>query len=290
MATPGALRLFRWLNGRSPRGVLVASLVGLVAVGVVDEVTGVEIRVFPLYFVPVALVGWRFGTSATLGMSVGATAVWVFANVLGGRSYSMSYIWAINAGVQFLSFALVGLLISWMRELLADVDALSRRDALTGLLNSRAFEEVGRALLATARRDRRPLTIAFLDLDNFKCVNDRHGHGRGDDLLRDVASALRGAVRESDVVARLGGDEFAVLLPDTDEDGARVLMARVHAAVRGAVAGVDCAVSASIGAVAFAEVPDGLDAALRAADELMYEVKRGGKDAVRVTTAAPRAP
>jgi diguanylate cyclase (GGDEF)-like protein len=102
-------------------------------------------------------------------------------------------------------------------------------DPLTGLVNRRAWEaETGR-LLAHARRSNEPLTIAILDLDDFKAVNDRQGHSAGDELLRAVTARWSAQLRESDVLGRYGGDEFVLCLPGTDAEGAAEMLTRLVA-------------------------------------------------------------
>src|SRR5690606_10608541 len=93
---------------------------------------------------------------------------------------------------------------------------LAYTDPLTGLANRRAFEEQGSWRMGEAARAGRPVMLCFLDLDGFKAVNDRWGHAAGDELLRQVAGRLRGAVREADLIARFAGDEFALLVEGLD--------------------------------------------------------------------------
>jgi diguanylate cyclase (GGDEF)-like protein len=113
----------------------------------------------------------------------------------------------------------------------------------------------------------------MLDLDGFKALNDRFGHAAGDDLLREVAAALRRAMREQDTVARLGGDEFCVLAPETDAAGAQRALTRAMAAVARVTAGVDT-LAASAGAAVFPEDGTGIEPLLNAADQRLLELKR----------------
>lgn len=164
------------------------------------------------------------------------------------------------------------------------------RDGLTDLSNHRAFDAEFEQAIAAAARNRDPLALALLDLDNFKLINDRYGHPQGDQLLRRVAAILRDG-RSADRAYRIGGDEFALLLPNTDQQGARVLIHRLSRTLTEADA------SASIGV---AQLRSGLSAEeLRAgADAALYEAKRrGGKgfvayeeirDRVAITTSAKR--
>lgn len=144
------------------------------------------------------------------------------------------------------------------------------------------FYEVASAELNRQGRYPRLMTLAFVDLDNFKEVNDRHGHKIGDMALVAVANAMRAATRTTDILSRLGGDEFALLLPETDLEGARRLLQRLSADVAQAMAASYWPVSCSIGAVTFDTPPDNVDAIITAADHLMYRVKASGKSAVRI--------
>src|SRR5215212_4119252 len=121
-------------------------------------------------------------------------------------------------------------------------DALRRsalRDPLTGVCNRRGLDERMRYEVARHSRERRRFAVIAIDLDGFKRVNDRFGHAAGDDLLRDVAEALGGAVREQDTVARLGGDEFCVLAPETGRGGAQHLARKIGDAIARSATGLD---------------------------------------------------
>jgi diguanylate cyclase (GGDEF)-like protein len=164
------------------------------------------------------------------------------------------------------------------------------RDGLTDLPNHRAFEEELELATAASGRNQDPLALAILDLDQFKLINDRHGHPQGDALLRRLAAVLRDG-RAADRSYRIGGDEFALLMPNTDEQGAQILVRRLCRAL----AEADVAVSIGV-----ATLRPGLSAEeLRAeADAALYEAKRrGGKgfvsfeeirDRVSVTTTSKR--
>jgi diguanylate cyclase (GGDEF)-like protein len=145
--------------------------------------------------------------------------------------------------------------------------ALAGTDPLTGLLNRRALMERASIEIERARRSGRPITFAFIDLDDFKAVNDRFGHAAGDEKLLQVATALGLVVRAVDITARIGGDEFAVVLPDTDGDAARALVGRLSSAFHAAD------IAFSLGAAVFESPPRTVDSALSFVDSLMYEVK-----------------
>jgi diguanylate cyclase (GGDEF)-like protein len=161
---------------------------------------------------------------------------------------------------------------------LARAERLATVDSLTQLANHRALQDALRHEFERARRHRRPLALALLDLDHFKRVNDTVGHEGGDAVLRDVAERLRGVARDGDLVARVGGEEFAWLMPDTDAIGAWEAAERAREAVAaGPVAGIDLlTLSAGVCDVAHAATPDDL---YRLADGALYWAKARGRDA-----------
>ena len=130
-----------------------------------------------------------------------------------------------------------------------------------------------------SRRSNYTFTLAYIDLDNFKAVNDPHGHGVGDDLLRVVGQTLKTSSRESDTVARLGGDEFAILLPETDLGGAKLFLENLRARPKKGMRANRWPVTFSIGSITFSRSVS-VEEMIRRADELMYEVKQGNKDAI----------
>jgi diguanylate cyclase (GGDEF)-like protein len=144
--------------------------------------------------------------------------------------------------------------------------------------------------LERARRHGRPLTLAFIDADDFKYVNDALGHAEGDALLITVAQTLRGSTRAVDAVARLGGDEFALLLPETDGDTARTLLHRLRATLGEAMERHGWRVGFSVGAATFVEPPASADLLMARADELMYEAKKTAKGSMRLAVVGGPPP
>jgi len=166
------------------------------------------------------------------------------------------------------------------------VQTLANTDFLTGLLNRRAFmaaleHEVGRS-----RRYGVPFTLVYLDVDNFKQVNDRLGHAQGDGVLQAIAHTLQQHLRKIDRSSRLGGDEFAMLMPQTDQSQAHAMLPRLFQALTHSPV-ADLSIGFSIGAVTFLTAPESADQGLSIADKLMYTVKAEGKNQVRQTVYAP---
>lgn len=261
---------------------ILAILLAIVAIAGVDFVTGVEIRIFPLYFIPLVVASWRFGNQGAFVSSIAATFVWIIVQYLSGQQYSHPWVWLVNFFAQGLAFVAGSLLVARLQIALTQERALSRTDQLTGLANRRSFQEQSGRLLQLCKRNRKPVTLVYLDLDNFKVLNDTQGHARGDQFLQKVASVLRETLRSSDFTARFGGDEFAVLLPETGKDEAVMAMEKVRAKLSETANNFQCKVTASIGGVSYGCAPSSFEQMTNEADQLMYKVKVSTKDRVYI--------
>ncbi|OAZ97165.1 hypothetical protein ADS46_16440 [Halomonas sp. G11] len=162
---------------------------------------------------------------------------------------------------------------------------LSLMDELTGLGNRRYMLNFSELLFEQSQRSRLPLSMALLDLDHFKHVNDNFGHPAGDQVLRAFADALCDEVRKADIVARLGGEEFCVLMPETNAEGALEVVERIRkrvARLSHQELGVPTAVTVSLG-LATADNPDtSFDHLYGRADQALYEAKTNGRNRVVV--------
>lgn len=269
-----------WLGGRSRSGIFAAciAVVGLVALA--DYFLGRDFTSSLFYLLPIVVVTWFVGTRAGVALSVLSTALNTLNDVLLGLEFSRAVaVW--NAIVPLFFFLLFVALLSLLKAALGREEKLSRTDPLTGLLNRRYFYELGGMELERARRYRHPLTLAYLDLDNFKEVNDTLGHEVGDEVLEQTASLFHENLREIDVIARLGGDEFAVLLPEAEAVGGALAVAKLRDRFLAEAKRRAWPVSLSIGLVTWTEPPETVDAMLSEADALMYSVKNSGKNAIR---------
>jgi diguanylate cyclase (GGDEF)-like protein len=189
-------------------------------------------------------------------------------------------VWHVVTGLAYLAvlgLAMAGLQTLRRRE--AQMARLIIQDPLTNVLNARAFADRLGQELDRNRRYPRPLALLYMDLDNFKIINDTHGHQTGDAVLRLVADAMRSSVRQADVVGRLGGDEFAVLMPETDAQLSDAAAKRLVVGLRTVFKGTPT-VTASIGVVSCTATEATTDDLLRRADQAMYDAKKSGKDRV----------
>jgi diguanylate cyclase (GGDEF)-like protein len=259
--------------------VMAAAGIGVLVVGLLDYATGYELSFSIFYLIPVSLAVWYGGRGPGIAVAVLACLTWLSADLTSGHRYSSPVIPLWNALVRFAFFYLYAILLTLYRDRLSLEAQLARVDSMTGALNWRAFSEQLEQAIARAQRDRSPLTVAYIDLDDFKQINDAEGHNEGDRVLCAVAQHLRDSVRRTDFVARVGGDEFVLLMPMTDGEGARKVVADLRTRLAG-LAGRERPLRCSVGAVTFRDLPANADAAVKASDDLMYEVKRRGKDAV----------
>ena len=267
--------------------IAVAALGGIAVIYAVDFLTGTEYRVFPLYFMPLSVAAWYLGRSGALVAAVLCAFSWLVSNYLAGLRFSTPAVWVVNFLMQGTSFVVVGMLIATVRNALALAAELSRTDSLTSLFNSRAFYEEAQLILARGRRYGHGVTLAYIDLDNFKAVNDTLGHHGDDDVIRRTADLIRQCTRMGDVSARLGGDEFVVLLPETGPEGAQALFERLRSLLAETFGESPCPVTASVGAVSFTAPPRDVEELVRRADAAMYAAKSAGKNRVGLQVVGP---
>ena len=250
------------------------------AIGYVDHLTGTEISFSIFYLLPVAFAFWQGGFWPGVATATAGAAAWLVADLSAGHQYSRHVIPYWNSLMRGLIFLTVGMLLVRLKRALERETHLATRDALTGIGNWRHFEVVAGRELGRARRSGKSLSVAYIDLDNFKMVNDSLGHRAGDTLLVSVASALQESVRTIDCVARLGGDEFIVLMPETEQEGARVVVDRIRRMLVETLKEGHWSSTLSVGLVTFASMPASIDEMIKTADDLMYSAKKGGKDSV----------
>lgn len=167
-----------------------------------------------------------------------------------------------------------------------ELKKLSETDELTGLKNRRRFLASADKALARVKRDNTPASMFIIDLDNFKSINDAHGHAVGDKALCHAALQFKQAIRRGDLLARIGGEEFAVLLPETDEWGAIMVAERVRAFIAASLPETEAGtlkLTASIGVTSLRGSDRDPDDALRRADQALYRAKDEGRDRVRAS-------
>lgn len=265
-------------SSRSPVVTLLFCAALVLFLGWLDKITG-DYSLIVFYLIPVSLAAWFVGKQSGLLFCLVASLVQIVIDEsfrLPLSSQSVLHYW--NELIEFLFLIIMSLLFSALRKNLENEKELARRDPLTDTLNRRSFFDLAEHEINRLQRYSLPLTVAYIDIDNFKVVNDQLGHQVGDTLLLAVVSAIRSNIRGSDIMARFGGDEFVILLPDTPGDAALKLLTKIHENLDLVMAHHCWPVSFSIGAVTYLDVPSAVDEVIRHADELMYTVKHSGKN------------
>lgn len=244
-------------------------LLGFVAL--LDDVTGEELNFSVFYLFPVLFGALFISRNAGRLAAVAGAAIWGYLEVA-SRVYSAGWIPAWNTTVRLVFFLAINELVAVALKAHGRERARSRRDSLTGIANARLFAERVEQEVSRSRREGRPFTIAYVDLDRFKQVNDMHGHSEGDRVLRAVAETIERELRAVDTVARLGGDEFGLLLSAAGAEGAHAALSRVADSLETEI-GERWDVGATFGVVTFLEPPADVNSAVRLADDLMYRGK-----------------
>jgi diguanylate cyclase (GGDEF)-like protein len=237
----------------------------------------------------------RWSVAVIVGTSVLLSVAFIGGMAITFRFDAGETIWSLAVAVLVpvvvatpVARVLLDLLHS-LEALRAQAQSLANADPLTGAFNRRRFIELAEAHLARAAHDRQPVSVLLLDIDDFKRVNDRHGHQAGDQVLKAVAANCVRALRPGDLFARWGGEEFVALLPTAGKEDAFDIARRLRDGVARAavhVNGQRIAVTVSVGVATQSEGDGDLDALLTRADRAMYSVKRSAK-AAAARAAAP---
>jgi diguanylate cyclase (GGDEF)-like protein len=263
-----------------------AVLVALISL--IDYYSGADLTFSLFYFAVIVLLSWKVAIPryAVVG-AIAIACVWLVADWLTlGAPHEGILLW--NATMRLVVLVGLAVIVCRLREALASEQSAARTDFLTGTLNARAFAERAELEISKARRYGHPLTVAYIDVDDFKGINDRFGHSHGDQVLRNIATALKANLRESDSLSRVGGDEFIALLPGTGDEHAREVLSKLHSVVSKATREGESPVTFSVGAVVFDDPPTDVDALIRASDSVMYQAKGDGKNQLYILSDAPR--
>lgn len=267
----------RLLRCRSQVQVLSVGVFLVAIVGAVDYLTGREISFSIFYLLPILVVTWYGRRRLGYAICVLSSITWFIFDAASGEAYSHQLIPVWNAGVRLGFFLLTAYLLAKIKMHYLREQSLATIDDLSGLYNARAFKEFTSKSLNLTRRHPHPFVLAYIDLDNFKQLNDNLGHSEGDRALRMVGEVLRQCTRSSDIVGRLGGDEFAVAMPETDIAAAEVAFQKIRQELKIHAEQAHWPIDFSVGVAIFVDVPPGYDEAIRIADQLMYGVKSKGK-------------
>ena len=267
------------LEKKHPLFWISTGCLAIALICVADAATGSEMAFALFYLVPIFLVTWFAGRHAGFMLSVVAAVAWFIADVMGGQIYSSPLIGYWNAAVRLGLFVMVPALLPALQAIERE-KVIARIDDLTGIANRRHFFEAAQAEIFRSQRYKRPFTIAYIDLDGFKAVNDKSGHDAGDRLLRAIVARAQRQLRVTDLIARLGGDEFICLFPEIGHEAAQITVPKLQAALLDEMRQNGWAVTFSIGVLTYESGRITPDELVKRADDQMYSVKRAGKNAI----------
>lgn len=276
--------LLAFLENLSEKSIFSLAIALTVVIGIIDDLIGNEISTTLLYFTPIIICTWYGNRRQGIVISLLASLIWLLSDLDSGTVYSHPAIVVWNTLMRLGIFLFIVKLMSAFRDLMRSEEIAADTDNLTGILNGRGFRERLQEEYSRSVRYKRPFSLAYIDVDNFKSINDNYGHAVGDKLLETVAHVFEKNLRKSDILARLGGDEFAILFPETSSETVSHAFRHAYDRANLAMAHNDWPVTFSVGIVTFESLPDSIDQALKVADEVMYGVKRHMKNSVTYTT------
>lgn len=275
------------INARMRRMPPVAFACGLfltLVLGGLDHKTGYELSFSLFYMIPVMWITWVLGRVKGYMIAVISALLWAAADLMAGHVYSHAAFLVWNSVMRLGFFLLGAYLLARLSDMITRERDLARTDFLTGIYNSKAFFEMSQLEIYRCRRNKKPLTVAFIDCDDFKAINDRFGHSKGDIVLQHIASVLKEGLRATDILARLGGDEFCMILPEASAQDANAVFVRLRNALNKTIEPYGIKLTISAGVSTFNTPPESVNDLIAKADELMYAVKKSGKNRVNFTT------
>ena len=251
--------------------------------GIIDTLTGKELDFSLFYVIPILIVTWHTGLGPGIAFSLISALVWLLSDVLSGNVTLLS-IYAWNTLTRLGFFLTIAFLLSRLLTVLEHEREIAHTDYLTGALNSLFFYNVLQMEINRCLRYKNFFTIAYIDLDNFKTVNDEFGHATGDEVLCFVVNQIKNSLRKVDVVARLGGDEFALLMPETNQKSAQVVLSKLQHNILAGMQKNNWPVTLSIGVLTCIDTPPTANEAIKKVDDLMYSVKKSSKNNIKYAT------
>ena len=251
--------------------------------GIIDTLTGKELDFSLFYVIPILIVTWHTGLGLGIVFSLISALVWLLSDVLSGNVTLLS-IYAWNTLTRLGFFLTIAFLLSRLLTVLEHEREIAHKDYLTGALNSLFFYNVLQMEINRCLRYKNFFTIAYIDLDNFKTVNDEFGHATGDEVLCFVVNQIKNSLRKVDVVARLGGDEFALLMPETNQKSAQVVLSKLQHNILAGMQKNNWPVTLSIGVLTCIDTPPTANEAIKKVDDLMYSVKKSSKNNIKYAT------
>jgi len=256
-------------------------LIGII--GICNFIIGNQINIFLLYIFPISSLAWFVGRKAGIMASFVCVLLLFWVNSTTVQPHSNHLFIIYNSLLTLFFFITSTLLLSKLNSVLVVAKELARIDNLTGAVNSRYFNELLQIEMERLQRYKHPFSLAYFDLDDFKTVNDIYGHLVGNQVLCTVVNYAQNNLRKVDIIARLGGDEFALLLPETGQEYARIVITRFQSAILEEMHQKNWPITLSMGVVTCNTVNCTANELINIADNLMFTIKKNGKNAILFT-------
>ena len=280
------MKIQNWIDKRSILFWIITGIVLLAVVAVIDFLTGYEWVWSLFYLLPISLLTWYIGRGAGIAASLVSALAAYLLDMQAAPSSILPAAYAWNGIVRLGFFLAATLLVTNMKKAHLRAEQLIRTDNLTGAVNARYFSELVNMEIERSRRTQRPFSIAYLDLDNFKSLNDSLGLSEGDEALRTIARLAKSVLRKVDVVARVNGDEFSFLLPETNQAGSQAAMTRLQASLQDEMRKHNWSVAFSVGVLTCVKTDQSSDELIRRAYELMVSARQSGPNLIQYSDDA----
>lgn len=270
-------KLLVYLNNKTTSFIAIFSIFLSIFIGLLDYITGSELSFSIFYLAPVFFASWFSGRSAGIFISIICALFWFFVEKSGNTTYFIYVAIYWKALVRFGFFIIFTLISTELKKTLST----SRTDFTTKTANKAGFYSFVNDEIIRARMFKQTITAVYIDLDNFKQINDSLGHKTGDRLLYSIAQIIRKNIRSVDLVARLGGDEFAIIFSQLGPKLSKSIIRHLRKELSLAMLRHNWPVTFSIGMATFRNPPDNADEIIGIVDKLMYSVKKSGKNNIK---------
>lgn len=274
------MRFIKYFGTFSNTFLILLSIILVILIGFIRHITGPELALSLFYLLPIAVVSWNIGRWAGIFISFASALSWLAADLTLLNRFSSVIIPFMNQTFRLIVFITIACTVFELKNALENQKRLARTDPLTNISNRLAFFELATIEINKARRYKRSISMLYIDIDNFKIINDTYGHHKGDTLLSAVAETIRQHIRVIDIVARFGGDEFGVLMSRTGADASYSVAVKLNKQLLYLAENKGWPVTFSMGLVTYERVPVSVNEMIIKADTLMYSSKKKGKNRI----------
>ncbi len=266
---------------------IIYFLLGLllsISITIIRYITGPAFQIEQFYLIPIIIVTWYVNKEVGIIIAAISVSLWIVFDHLTMQTLASGIAPGLNEIFRLIIFMFIIFLIERSKYYIMRLTELSGTDLLTKVYNRRGFIKLADLELERSRRYNHSFSLLYIDLDNFKKVNDTFGHHTGDELLVRASEIFDNQTRSIDIVGRMGGDEFCILLPETNKDESKIVYDKLNYAIMKLMNDNKWPVSMSVGIVDFTEKPATVNIMIAEADALMYEVKNSGKNGLILKT------